>query len=128
MQVQQVAAQAGLQHIAGIGEAARRLRRGLHVGFGQAPERAELDVQAHFGIGNAGQHLRSRPDVRQGFGLVGGERPGPREMDEKQVVLDQVMPKPAPAGRRTTADEFVPDIGGPTARGAARSRLNSAPS
>ena len=120
MQVQQVAAQAGFEHIAGVGEAARRFRRGFHIGFRQAPGGAELDVQAHFGIGYAGQHLRSRADVRQGLRLVGGERPGAREVDEEQVILDQVMPERRfrQAAGAQLPNEFVPDIGVPLRPGA----------
>ena len=114
MQIQKVAAQAGLQHIARIGEAARRFRRGS-ISASVRPQEAQNST-----CGNAGQHLRGRADVRQGLGLVGGERPGPREMDEEQIILDQVMPERRfrQAAGAQLPDEIVPDIGVPVRPGA----------
>ncbi|EWG98690.1 hypothetical protein Q427_29145 [Halomonas sp. BC04] len=72
-------------------------------------------MQAQFHVDDCLQALMGLAQVGQGAALVGGQRIGPGEVDQEQVVLLQVVAKGALVERAGAepAHEVVLDIGAP---------------
>ena len=112
MEVQEIAGETPLEHIAGIGHGLLRLLERRHVGFGEPPAGAVLDVELHLHIKDGHERGRRPAHVDEILALVDGKAVGPREVDKEQVVLAEIA---AEAGLRQAAvgqpaDEGVADI------------------
>ena len=92
MQLQQVAGCAAVQHITGVCHRGLMLWRGLDVCLGQAPARAQAQVQLGF-IQDRRQPGLRRTNVCRATAFVGGQRPGAGELDQEQVILHKVGPE-----------------------------------
>ena len=93
MQIQQVAAVAGIQHIAGVGQRSAGFGEFGKLLLADAPLLAKAYVQAQLHIHNGFQALVGLAQIRQGGAFVGGQRVGAGKVNQEQIILLQVVAK-----------------------------------
>src|SRR5690625_5690156 len=93
MHIQQVTAVARVEYIAGIGHGGAGLGQRGELFFADAPLAAILHMQAQLNIDNGFQAVKAVAQLGDVTAFVGGERVGPSEVDQKQIILLQVMAK-----------------------------------
>jgi len=91
MHIQQVTAVARVEYIAGIGHGGAGLGQRGELFFADAPLAAVFDVQAQLNIDNRFQAVKAVAQLGDVAAFVGGERVGPSEVNQKKVILLQVM-------------------------------------
>src|SRR5690625_4855175 len=90
VQVQQVPAEARIQHVPGVGDGGLLLGCGLEGGAIDAPPLGQAHMQ--LGLGEDRAERIGRPlDIGQAAALVGRQCVGAGELDQEQVILDQVV-------------------------------------
>ncbi len=110
--------QPAVQHPARVGDGLGRLGRADHLGLGQAPLGAVLQVE--LGLVEDGEHGgRLAAHRLQAFALHHRERLRAREVEEEKVVLHEVMPERGKGQRaaRELAHEGVPRVARPVRGG-----------
>src|SRR5690606_2482777 len=117
MQVEQVTAVAGVQHVTGVGHGCPGLRQRLQLRFGDAPLAAVVDMQTEFQTYDGLQPGLGLTQVVQGRALVSSQGVGTAELDQEQVVLFQIVAEGVVSQSAVTQllNEVMPDVGVPLA-------------